>query len=160
MSVLPIILLVIGTILICIEMFMPGFGVWGISGIVLVVASVVITVATVPFGWFIVLAEITAVTVVLYAVFLYVRRKQLYRKIILDETLAEDVKLIGSLEFFLGKEGITRTPLRPFGEAIFNGIPLEVVSNGSYISENTCVKVTSLDGQRVIVVPIEKECVQ
>ena len=151
MAVLPILLLIIGTILICIEMFIPGFGICGISGILLVVASAVITVTSVPFGIFIVLAQISAIAVIIYVVFQYAKHKQLYSKIILDETLAEDVHPIGDLEYFIGKEGVTRTPLRPFGEAIFNGVPLEVVTNGSYIAENVRVKVTSVDGQRVIV---------
>ena len=157
LPVFPVVLLIIGTVLICMEMFIPGFGICGISGILLVVISAVITVYSVPFGAFFVLAQISAIAIILYAVFQYAKRKQLYSKIILDETLAEDVHPIGDLEFFLGKEGVTRTPLRPFGEAIFNGIPLEVVTNGSYIAGNMRVKVTSIDGQRVIVSPVEVE---
>ncbi|MCL2699247.1 MAG: hypothetical protein FWE68_02955 [Defluviitaleaceae bacterium] len=154
METLPIILLILGTILICIEMFLPGFGICGIAGTALVIASGAITIATVPYGLFIVLAQVSAVAIVIYAAFVYAKRKQLHSKIILDETLAEDVNPIGGLEFFLGKEGVTRTPLRPFGEGVFNGASLQVVSDGSYIPENTRVKVTSVDGQRVLVAPV------
>jgi len=150
---LPIVLMVAGTILVCIEMFMPGFGICGIAGLVLIATSIFITVTTVPFGALIVLAEISVIAVVLYAVFRYVKRKQFHGKLILDETLAEDVQPIGGLEFFLGKEGVTRTPLRPFGEAVFNGVALEVVSDGSYIAENMRVKVIAVDGARVVVEP-------
>lgn len=151
MTALPIVLLLIGAGLFCAEMFIPGFGVCGVTGIILVVISAVITIATVPAGLFIVLAEISVLAAVVAVIFNYIKRTQLHGKIVLDETLAEDAKAIGDPEYFLGKEGVAKTTLRPFGEAEFNGVTVEVVSDGKYIPINTRIKVTAVEGQRIIV---------
>ena len=42
MQVLPIILFVLGIIFCAVEMFIPGFGFFGISGVILIVAGIVV----------------------------------------------------------------------------------------------------------------------
>jgi len=83
--------------------------------------------------------------------FRYLRRHQLYGKLILNETLAEEQRDILVLEHFLGKEGITKTALRPFGHVDFNGINLEVRSESEYISANTRVIAVDLRDKKLFV---------
>jgi membrane-bound ClpP family serine protease len=151
MGVLPILLLAIGAALLCAEMFMPGFGVCGITGVVLIIISSVITVLTVPYGIFIVLGEVGLVGVTMTMAFNYIRKRQLYGKLILDETLNYEEKEIGDLDFFMGKEGVAKTALRPFGSVDFNGVAIEVCSDGTYIPEATKVRVVSVSNQKIVV---------
>jgi membrane-bound ClpP family serine protease len=144
-------LLIAGCGLLVVEMFVPGFGVFGISGIVMLVISAVITAVVVPFGIFILLGEAVVVGMVIYSVAVYIQRKQLHGKLILDETLGEVQKDIGDLSYFLGKEGISKTTLRPFGMADFNGIAVEVCSDGDYVPENKQIKVIGVKKNTIIV---------
>lgn len=52
---------------------------------------------------------------------------------------------------FIGQRGIVTTGLRPYGIAEINGVPLDVVTEGDFLSVGTPVVVTAVDGDRVIV---------
>ncbi len=155
MVTLSAMLLIAAALLICIEIFMPGFGVCGVTGAALFIISSVITVALVPFGVFVVLAEFVFIALVLFTIYQYVKKRQLHGKLILDETLNMEKREIGGLDFFMGKEGLTKSPLKPVGYADFNGNSVEVYSEGAYIPENKHIKVVSVDTQRIIVRPIQ-----
>jgi len=148
---LSILLLLIGAGLLCIEVTIPGFGICGISGIASVLASMIITIVTIPFGFFIVLIELILLALIFRIIWNYLKKKQLYGKLILNETLNSEEKEIGSLDYFMGKEGITKTPLKPFGMVDFNGVNLQVSSEGSYVQENRKIKVVEIKGGKIIV---------
>lgn len=151
MITLCVILLVLGILCLVAEMFIPGFGVCGISGVVLMIVSAALAVMYVPYGWMFVSLETVLLAVVVWFMFNFIKKKQLHGKLIMDETLNEDIPQIGDLHFFMGKEGITKTPLRPFGEVDFNGVSIEVSSNGAYIEQGRRVKVTELQKNKIIV---------
>ena len=60
------------------------------------------------------------------------------------------------LEYFLGKEGITTTILRPAGTADFDGIKLDVVSEGEFIKNESKVKIITVKGRRIVVREIKE----
>lgn len=151
MLYLSIALLTVGMVLLGIEIFIPGFGVFGILGLVLILASAVVTVLAVPFGAFILLGELALIALIFYAMYRYIRKHQLYGKLILTDTVNDEIPDIGGLELFTGREGTTKTALRPYGTAEFNGTSLEVCADGGYIDVNTRVKVKSVEGKKVIV---------
>lgn len=146
-----LIFLIIGALCLLSEIFIPGFGFFGITGIISLIVSSVITVLFVPFGVFIVLAEILALGLILIIVLKYIKRHQLHGKIILDETLNDDKKEIAGLDYFIGKSGVTKTPLRPFGSADFNGNTVDVYSEGEYISEHESIKVVAVRENKIYV---------
>jgi membrane-bound serine protease (ClpP class) len=51
----------------------------------------------------------------------------------------------------VGKEGVARTALRPAGKATIEGQRYDVVSGGAFIESGTPVKVTTVDGNRIVV---------
>jgi len=55
----------------------------------------------------------------------------------------------------LGKEGITKTDLRPQGMVDFNGTNVEVVSDAKFIPVDKRVKVVDVQNRRVFVKLIE-----
>ena len=52
---------------------------------------------------------------------------------------------------FVGKEGESRTVLRPAGIAEFDGVKLNVVSDGEYIANGARVVVDRVEGNRIVV---------
>ena len=59
------------------------------------------------------------------------------------------------MEIFLGKEGVTTTVLRPTGMAEFDGVRLNVVSEGEFVQSGVKVRIVSVEGSRVLVRTIE-----
>ena len=58
------------------------------------------------------------------------------------------------MQVFLGKEGVTSTVLRPTGMAEFDGVKLNVLSEGDFINAGVKVKIIRVDGSRVVVKPL------
>lgn len=154
---LAIFLVILGGALLVAEAFTPGFGVFGISGLISIVASAIITMVASPFGAYIVIGELVFLGAVMLFILDYARKKQLFGKIILNETLNNDESEIGDISFFLGKEGITKTPLKPVGTADFNGVLLEVYSQGDFIQDKKKIKVVEISNKRIIVKQIAEQ---
>lgn len=151
MLILSVLLLVIGAVFLTVEFHIPGFGVCGITGLALIIASVVVTVLKVPFGPYIVIAELAGLGVFGYYMIRYLKKRQLYGKLILDETLNYERTDIGDLDSFVGKEGVTKTSLKPFGRVSFNGVDVDAWADGEYISEDVRVKVVGVENEKVYV---------
>jgi len=142
MLYLSIILFLVGAVFLCVELHFPGFGFFGVSGIALILASVVLLLFAVPFfGAYIVLGEVFGLAAGGYFAWQYMKKHQIHNKLILNETLYEDKADLGGLDILMGKNGIAKTSLRPFGVAVFSGNDVEVYSDGDYIAEQTPVKV-------------------
>ena len=149
---LPILLcFLLGLIFLTVEVFMPGFGLAGVAGVILEIVSIVITFRT--HGGLPALG-VTLITLAVMAIVISVALRH-FRKssIILNETesVSEGYVATQDMEVFLGKEGITTTVLRPTGMAEFDGVKLNVQSDGEYIPKDTAVKVQRVEGARVVV---------
>ena len=55
------------------------------------------------------------------------------------------------MEEFIGREGICKTDLRPFGSAEFNGIVLDVLSDDGYIKRNSLIKIIKFEDNKLYV---------
>ncbi|MDE6181986.1 MAG: NfeD family protein, partial [Eubacteriales bacterium] len=95
------------------------------------------------FGIIIVLLEIIVCFLTFYTLIKKMKRMQLFGKIILSDSI-KNKKEFANLEEFIGREGMTKTALRPTGDAEFNGVILEVMSENGYIDNNTKIKVTRI----------------
>jgi len=60
------------------------------------------------------------------------------------------------LNYFVGREGVTHTTLRPAGIAEFDGVKLNVVSDGEFISKDKPIRVLSVKGNRIVVREIKE----
>ena len=149
---LPILIcLVLGLIFLIIEVFMPGFGLPGIAGVVLEGASIVMTFL--KHGG---LAALVITLIILGVVAIAISvalRKLPNSSVILNETesVAEGYVAVRDMEVFLGKEGHTTTVLRPTGMAEFDGVKLNVQADGEYIPKDVPVRVERVEGARVVV---------
>lgn len=154
---LPLILCMLaGVTLLVVEVFMPGFGLPGISGLILVIAGIVITWNT--YGAVAGLA-VTVISLALAGISVSVSIKSVASgKISRSALFLNDVSQTVDHEenaALLGKEGITTTVLNPVGFAEFDGVRLNVLTEGSYLEKGKKVKVTQVEGAKIIVREIE-----
>ncbi|MBR6571967.1 MAG: hypothetical protein IKK75_16090 [Clostridia bacterium] len=154
---LPILIcFVFGLGLLIVEVFMPGFGLPGVSGIALEVASIVLTymrhggLAALGMTLIILACVAAAISIALRSV----NKGRLSKSpVILTETESASEGYVTSkdMEIFLGREGRTKTVLRPSGMAEFDGVKLDVVADGEYIPKDTMVRVDHVEGARIVV---------
>ncbi|NLY17807.1 MAG: hypothetical protein GX045_02360 [Clostridiaceae bacterium] len=152
-QIYQIIIFIVGLIFLIIEIFTPGFGVSGGIGLVLLVIGILITAST-PFEALVMIIMLLAIIGLALTIILHsTARGKLSKTLILNEKLNKESGFIGTedLEYFVGKEGITVTTLRPAGIAEFDGVKLDVVSEGEFIPNGTRVKIIKVSGRRIVV---------
>ncbi len=164
-TLLEILLFIAGVILLLVEIFViPGFGIAGISGVILIFLSIFLSLlGSDPFITFenISMAIIQIALAIVGAIFLffllakYLPKSNLFNKLILSESEKADEGFVSVSEEpgLLGKEGVAITILRPVGIAEIDGKRIEVVSNGPFIQPGTEIKVIKVEGMRTIVAP-------
>ena len=150
---LCIVLLILGIIFLLLEMWLPGMEVFALAGIGALIVSAILAIIYVPNGWLIVAGQVVIITGFLIHMYRFMKRKQLQGKLILSETLETMPETDN--EYLVGREAKTVTVLRPYGEADFGGTRMEVASYGPMISKGTAVRVTEVDGGKIIVRPVE-----
>jgi len=145
-----IFLLIAGILAILIELLMPGFDgyVSGVLGILAIIVSAVLAVNFVAGGWIFVGVSSAILFTVVFLMVTFIRRRQ--GRLILTENLAEDLPQI-DLQGLLGKEGKTVSLLRPYGDVDFNGVRVEVCSDGNMINRGAKVRVVDVQANKVIV---------
>jgi membrane-bound serine protease (ClpP class) len=163
-----LLLFLLGIVLLVLEIFViPGFGIAGISGIILVVFALVLSMQgfVVPeFDWewerfhrnVLIVVGNMAGAFVLFAVFAkYLNRMPMFNRLLLStsqESTAgytvqtEDVSLR-----LLGSRGEAVTTLRPVGKAEIEGDVVVVETEGDFISAGTEIEVVAVNGNRVVV---------
>lgn len=157
-SLVSVIIFVIGMILIIIEMVHPGFGVTGGLGLLCLIIDILITAKTFMQG-LVMTAVIASLLVVLLSISVYMASKgYLPKKLVLNESTSAESGFSGAedMQFLLGKIGIARSTLRPSGNVDFDGVRLDVVSQGEFIDPGTEVEVIEVEGNRIVVRVKEK----
>ncbi len=158
---LPIIIsAVIGVGLLVLEAFMPGFGLPGIAGIILQIVSITLTwlgngpLAALGMTLIVLSVDAIAVSLALHSA---TKGKLSKSKIILRETESSEAGYRSNedMEVFLGKEGVTITVLRPTGMAEFDGVRLNVVSEGEFVQTGVKVRIVNVEGSRILVRTVE-----
>jgi membrane-bound serine protease (ClpP class) len=157
MSTLSIIFLSIGLILGIIEVFIPGFGIFGIMGIVMTIAGIILRIIDgASAAQILMLISLFIVFVLgLFIAFVYSARFGLIsrtglveNKTAVSKDYASDKKNHANL---LGKQGITTTVCKPVGKVQIDNLFYQVFSNGPYLEKGTYVKVIEVDGSNIVV---------
>lgn len=150
---LPLIIcLIAGVALLVVEVFVPGFGLPGISGMVLLVAGVVLTWNNygMAAGLSVSLIALALAGIAVSMSIKSASHGRLSRSalILKDETPAADNEALAAL---LGQEGVTTSVLSPVGMAEFDGVRLEVLSECAYLGKDVKVVVHRIEGNHIIV---------
>ena len=156
MSIAAIIFIAVGFILLCIEILIPGFGLIGIMGGVLMFVGVVIAGYMKGMWPAITYAGITiALSLVACVVGFWIMPKtRVGKAFILGVSEKRESGFRASpeeLAKFTGKSGVTLTPLRPAGIMDIDGDRIDVVTRGEFIEKGEAVKVIEVEGSRIVV---------
>ena len=151
-SYLPaIILLVLGFALVLLEMYLPGFGAPGILGCILLIAGVIAARPT-PLQALIMAVVIIILLCIALSIFIHSASKgRLSNSRLVLKEVATRPENENELRYFIGKTGTTTTPLRPAGIAEFDGVKLNVVSEGEFVEAQRPVTVERVEGNRIVV---------
>lgn len=168
-----ILLFVIGLILLLIEIFaLPGFGLIGLTGIFLMMWSLLVSMAPnfgdgplvpslpdlkTPIRNMVMSMIMSGIGML--AVSRYLPRSRAASWLVLKEsTSARDgYQSSDSHENLVGRTGRTVTPLRPGGAALFGEQRLDVITRGEFVNNNEPVVVVEAHGNRVVVEPTRTE---
>ena len=152
-----IVLLCVGVLFMFIELFVPGFGFFGISGLGSIAAGIV-THAVLTKSIIQVIGLMLIFSLVLIIIFLlFVRSARfglLGKTPLVEKKTAVAVDYDKKSEFnnLIGKVGVAITPLRPSGkfmieEKVYDGI----AQSGELIEIDEYVKVINVEGNKIIV---------
>lgn len=169
---LEVMLFLCGLILIIVEVFViPGFGVWGISGLLLILSSLVLASQT-----FVIprtegdltdmsqsLAMVLGSGVIFAIAAIWITSRLGYIPVLNRFALSPPTNtssptdsLDGAAEpegmsVSVGETGIAESPLRPAGKVVFGDDYLDVVSDGTFIEAGEKVRVIKVHGNRIVV---------
>lgn len=154
---MEVLLFFIGLILLGIEVFIPGFGIFGIAGIGCVVFSLFMTLGGGTGALNIMAGGTLAATAAFIVLLRYLPSSKLWNRLILKDALKTDRGYTSStdLSLLIGQEGSVLTLLRPAGTVEINNQVYDVVSEGRFIEAGARIKVLSVNGNRIVVRAIE-----
>jgi membrane-bound serine protease (ClpP class) len=135
----------------------PGHGVAGILGVILLGTAVVLSFG---FGLFLGAAQALSIAIVLTVVaFVLFTRffpgSAFFRKITFSGTQGADYVASRDFRDLLGQSGFATSLLRPAGVATIDGRRVDVLTEGEFVSAGSPVIVTRVEGARIFVDPVD-----
>ena len=152
LNLIMIIGFVIGSGLIIVEAFIPGFGIAGISGVVLEIIA--LRCCWLRFGTVPTLFAIVGVLLLIgLAVFLSYR-SALNGRLSKSHLVLKDTETAAGEDkpdHWIGMEGVAATSLRPAGQIEIEGKRLNAASAGEFIEKGSPVLVTGMEGDHYVI---------
>ena len=172
---LEILLFLAGMVFLLLEVFvLPGFGIFGVGGGLLVLAALVLALQTsnalpttgaqlkeLRESLFTVSSAGLAVLVLIAVLRRYLPRTGGFKRLVLappgsdDPEILEPREVHDHYEHLVGNRGVAVTHLRPSGKVRIGGETFSVVSNGQPVSQGEDVIVVEVYGNRIVVQPAE-----
>lgn len=161
-AVPTLICLAIGLLMLIIELFTPGFGVAGIAGLVCLAVSILMQYV---WGNARVATYLLAIVllIILLTILWFVRsfqRGRLSRSfLVLNDSIdgASVPDVAAARSEYIGKIGVTVTPLRPSGIAQIDEARLDVMATGTFIDKGQPVEVVNAEGMHILVREISQD---
>jgi len=154
-------LLGLGLGLLAVELFViPGFGIAGILGILVLLIGLgmtlvgrVPTVSDISNAVLVLLGALGLAILGTVVLFIYVKRSPLWVRMNLPTRQKKDAGFAASevRTDRVGKAGAALTDLRPSGTGMFDGERLDVISEGDYIDAEEAIEIVKDEGYRLIV---------
>lgn len=147
-----IFLLILGLLMVCLEIFIPG-GIVGTLGAIALIASIIIgfTEKGSEFGMYWLAAVVILTVVGLFLSIKFLPRSPAGKRIFLSSDEAGYKSTEEGLSELIGKEGTSLTYLRPSGMVDIGGRRIDVVTGGEFLPRGTKVKIVEVAGNRVVV---------
>ncbi len=157
-----LLIVLVGLGLLMVEAFLiPGFGVAGLAGIVVILWGLyMLLLPDVPVSQEVYDAAMTGLTIgligAIFALILLFRlmtKTKFWVKLTSPGVESQDEGYSTSigLEDMVGKSGVATSDLRPSGWALFGERKIFVVTEGEFVDKDQSIKILSVDGNRVVV---------
>ena len=151
-----LVLSILGVAFLIAELFLPGFGVSGICGVLCLIAvSVIQFLTNKPLPATLVTVVLGVILIVMVVLFMRsMKNGLLFRSpiVLKDRIESEAVPSPGALtEELVGKTGTALTPLRPSGIALIDGKRYSVETQATFVEKGSEITVLSVDGPRITV---------
>ena len=152
-----ILLAVVGIGLVVVEMFLPGIGLPGISGLLMLLAFIWLVFRAYGAVWGIAacLGVIALVTAAIVVSLRSANKGRLSRSALFLKQPAESAPE-AKKDSLVGREGVTQTPLRPSGIVLIGGERKSVVTEGEFLDAGKTVRIIHVNGSRIVVEPVSK----
>lgn len=147
-------LLLIGTLLIGAEIFIPGAVAGALGGMALFGAVVVAFNINPTMGFYVLFGVFILVALTTIAWIRLFPKSGIGQKMTLNVD-GKVFKSSDSRQALLGKTGLTHSELRPAGYALIEGKRIDVVSEGGVVDANVPIRVIKVEGSRVVVRKVE-----
>ena len=167
---LEILLFLAGAVCLLLELFiLPGFGVFGLGGGLLIIASLVLASQTFVFPRHeYEVPQLLSSMLVISGVFVgftagavfarrYLQYVPMLNRVILEPATGLELEQIARREalvdysHLVGHAGVTTTPLSPSGKAHIGSDHLDVMTEGEFVPRGTAVTVVRVRGNQVLV---------
>jgi membrane-bound serine protease (ClpP class) len=162
-----LLIILVGVLLLLIEMIViPGFGVAGVGGIIVIIFGLYrLLLPDVPVGEEVIDMAMFGLTIGiiggligLVLLFKIMTKTKFWKKLatpdVQDHARGYDTSL--GLEDMVGQVGVADSDLRPSGWVTVDEERIFVVSDGTYIDDGKKVKIIKVDGNRVVVKEVKK----
>ena len=158
-SIIAAILFIAGFVLLAVEVAVPGFGAPGVSGIICLIAGIILAADSFQEGLVITLIVLALLGLICVIVLRLISSGKFRSPIILTEEQNKSEGYLSSsdLQYLSGRKGIAVTDLRPSGVGEFDGISFDVISEGIYIVKGAPLIITRVEGSKLIVKEIRSE---
>lgn len=172
---LEVILFVAGVAAVFLELLViPGFGIFGIGGGLMVITSIILASQTfvlprnsyqlgqMPGSLAVVVAAMAGAMGGVVMMRRYLPETPIIRRLLLAPLEAEDLEdlnrreSLSDFDYLLEKLGKTVTPLNPSGKARFGDDVVGVLTEGGPIEQGVHIRVVSVHGNRVVVEPAHR----
>jgi len=161
LGLIVLVMLVGGLILLFIEVaLIPGFGITGVTGILVILAGLGIAFWKLDFKLaviYTIVSLVGLVLLVLWAIYIFPHTK-LGKQFVLQTTISVEDGFTATRDFtkYVGMEGVATSDLRPSGIVRIDDERLDVMSEGEFVPRGTKIKVSRVKNGSLVVVPFEQ----
>ncbi len=146
-------LFLLGVFLLAIEVFIPGFGIFGIGGICCILGSFYLALGGNRPALYWLTGGLVVVLAAFAALIKYLPNNPAWNLVVLKNR-QENNKGYSSnpdLSRYIGKTGTAVSMLRPSGTAIIDGERVDVVADGEFLANGESIVVFKVVGNKILV---------
>ena len=142
-----------GAALVLVEVFLPGFGLPGIAGVLLIGTGTVL--AGMHFGSLTAVGVLLVLVAVLAVLISWALRTAAHSRGKRSDLFLQEKDELhqknADMQVLVGKRGRTSSVLRPAGIGDFDGVRLNVVTEGDFIESGRPIEIARVEGARIVV---------
>lgn len=154
---IPMIIMLAGILLCIVEVFIPGFGIFGILGLILSCGGIIarmIMGASLDQFLIMILSDVSIVVLTILIMLISAKAGWIRRSPIIEDKTSISVNYCKDdkqLIKMLGKVTFAKTEFKPTGKFSYNGEDYEGRTNGDFITKGEKIQIVEIKADKIIV---------